>query len=222
MKVEEEIVQGQSIHNTPIKAVAAEMKQVVRRSPRKHPTPITSTPIMKTPGFSKLTISGSTIVSEHKGTNQGAGFKRQGSFTILDPASGVPSADGTPKLQASLTSRGHSLVMPSNFPMSMGSTAGAGGAFNPHPSFFLGNIPGRPMSQERKEPILNWTVSLTYIFDLVTLIPFHYSITGERPVSHTESTPQKRHVRLFRASESMLEMPSKKVTEGGPSWYSWV
>ena len=31
-------------------------------------------------------------------------YKRQTSFTILDPASGVPS-DGTPRLQASLTSR---------------------------------------------------------------------------------------------------------------------
>lgn len=66
----------------------------VRRSPRKHPSS------MKTPGFSKLTISGSAIVSNDKTSS----VKRQTSFTMLDPASGIPS-DGTPRLQASLTSR---------------------------------------------------------------------------------------------------------------------
>merc|ERR1712223_232288 len=74
----------------------------VRRSPRKH---MSSVPTTKT-GFSKLTISGSTIVSDKSST-----LKRQGSFTILDPASGIPS-DGTPRLQASLTSRHSALMLP--------------------------------------------------------------------------------------------------------------
>jgi hypothetical protein len=80
--------------------------QEVRRSPRKH-----ASSLMKTPGFSKLTISASAIVNASDKTPNG--LKRQGSFTMLDPASGVPS-DGTPRLQASLTSR-HStaaLIMP--------------------------------------------------------------------------------------------------------------
>ena len=73
----------------------------VRRSPRKHASSSKA-------GFSKLTISGSAIVNDHKSS-----IRRQTSFTILDPASGIPS-DGTPRLQASLTSR-HStaaLMMP--------------------------------------------------------------------------------------------------------------
>jgi len=88
----------------------------VRRSPRKHPS---SVPTSKT-GFSKITISGSTIVSD-----KSSALKRQGSFTILDPASGVPS-EGTPRLQASLTSRHSALMLPggTNFlQMSMSSTA---------------------------------------------------------------------------------------------------
>ena len=76
-------------------------------------------PTSKT-GFSKITISGSTIVSD-----KSSALKRQGSFTILDPASGVPS-EGTPRLQASLTSRHSALMLPggTNFlQMSMSSTA---------------------------------------------------------------------------------------------------
>ena len=68
----------------------------VRRSPRKHASSVSKR--TSTPGFSKLTISGSAIVNDR------SNIKRQPSFTILDPASGVPS-DGTPRLQASLTSR---------------------------------------------------------------------------------------------------------------------
>ena len=68
----------------------------VRRSPRKHVSSVSKK--TATPGFSKLTISGSAIVNDR------SNIKRQPSFTILDPASGVPS-DGTPRLQASLTSR---------------------------------------------------------------------------------------------------------------------
>jgi len=40
-------------------------------------------------------------------------LSRQNSFTILDPASGIPSDLGTPKLQASLTSR-HSFMAGGN------------------------------------------------------------------------------------------------------------
>ncbi len=160
--------------NTPVKAVADEMLQEVRRSPRKHPTPNPmSSSLMKTPGFSKLTISASAILSDHKGS-QGSGFKRQGSFTILDPASGIPS-DGTPRLQASLTSRGHSLLLPSNFHISLSSAsatattpgAAAGGAapFQTHQSFVVGgggggNNPqaaGQNLPQEKKEPLINVT-----------------------------------------------------------------
>ena len=37
--------------------------------------------------------------------DKSSAIKRQTSFTILDPASGIPSDYGTPRLQASLTSR---------------------------------------------------------------------------------------------------------------------
>ena len=83
---------------------------------RKH---MSSVPTTKT-GFSKLTISGSAIVSDKSST-----LKRQGSFTILDPASGIPS-DGTPRLQASLTSRHSALMLPGGtnlLQMSMSSAA---------------------------------------------------------------------------------------------------
>ena len=109
----------------------------VRRSPRKHP----SSSLSKTPGFSKLTISGSTIVNDPKSS----AMKRQASFTILDPASGVPS-DGTPRLQASLTSRHSALMLPGNnfLHMSMSSAAAAAAAVaanfqTNHASFLLQN-----------------------------------------------------------------------------------
>ena len=100
---------------TPIKNMASLLETPeVRRSPRKH---ISSAKAITTPGFSKLTISGSAIV-----TDKANKLKRQGSFTMLDPASGIPS-DGTPKLQASLTSR-HStaaLLLPGQFHFSLSS-----------------------------------------------------------------------------------------------------
>ena len=96
---------------TPIKNMATLLgTPEVRRSPRKHPSS------SKPPGFSKLTISGSAIMSADK-TNK---LKRQGSFTMLDPASGVPS-DGTPRLQASLTSRHSALLLPGQFHFSLSS-----------------------------------------------------------------------------------------------------
>ena len=97
---------------TPIKKDIATLLATpeVRRSPRKHPSS------SKQPGFSKLTISGSAIMSADK-TNK---LKRQGSFTMLDPASGIPS-DGTPRLQASLTSRHSTAILPGQFHFPLGS-----------------------------------------------------------------------------------------------------
>lgn len=70
----------------------------VRRSPRKHQSLSRKS---SATGFSKLTISGSAIV----GSGPSGSLTKTPSFTILDPTSGIPSADYTPRLQASLTSR---------------------------------------------------------------------------------------------------------------------
>ncbi len=68
----------------------------VRRSPRRKPE------------FSKLTISGSAIVNGSG--NRSNSLKRQPSFTVLDPTSGIPSAGDTLRLGASLTSRSFHLT----------------------------------------------------------------------------------------------------------------
>lgn len=98
--------ESQGIPKTPNKNVEnIKATPEVRRSPRKHP----GSSAVK-PGFSQLTISGSVIVNERSSTS----LRRQGSFTILDPASGVPSDAGTPRLQASLTSRHSALMIPAS------------------------------------------------------------------------------------------------------------
>ena len=79
----------------------------VRRSPRKHYLKHEA----QANGFSKLTISGSAIVNNSSTPpinhiNSNSSLKRTPSFTILDPTSGIPSAeDATLRLRASLTSR---------------------------------------------------------------------------------------------------------------------
>ena len=124
---------------------------------RKHPSSVSTS---KT-GFSKLTISGSTIVSDKSST-----LKRQGSFTILDPASGVPS-DGTPRLQASLTSRHSALMLPggANFlQMSMSSAA------NLHnQASFLMSQTSQSLSMNTKEsPIALTAVGYWYSYTIST------------------------------------------------------
>ena len=75
----------------------------VRRSPRKHASSASKSGQRR--NFSKLTIAGNSILGGKLPLHS---LKRCSSFTMLDPASGVPSDQATPRLQASLTSR-HSL-----------------------------------------------------------------------------------------------------------------
>jgi len=109
---------------TPSKAAAIiiteQIKQEfeLRRSPRKHAgSPATPTAMAKPVGYSTLKISGNAILSPkdpspqhvpHPQANSSlnSSLSRTNSFTMLDPASGVPCSDGTPRtLAASLTSR---------------------------------------------------------------------------------------------------------------------
>ena len=79
----------------------------LRRSPRKHPASVVVPPpgfkTMAAPGYTTLKIAGNVIVPNGGVPSpQPSSLSRQNSFTMLDPASGIPS-DGTSRLAASLT-----------------------------------------------------------------------------------------------------------------------